>query len=397
MKLTVIENIWGEKVEIGYRGGFFTKELIAMTLVAVILIVEIPIILLLLKKLAPSDFNFLLITLVFLALVIGILILLFFSVSPKLVRIKTSKSSEEIELEWRRNLLFKTQQTIAHHLVNKMLITLFRAKSKNRVKIEIEKFNGERTIATFPFEPTDYHENFDRVLLNLAKIVGFETYTAKRGVSVYEVLFDKSSRGKALIDESQRELKFEADDREESLRDIQIPNLTIKELSGLKISIYKKPNLYDLIRLFSIFVLFPALLVFVYFEAGSKTYAPIFVTLIVFILIAYQMRRLISPMETTIDRLRGVIKVRKLFFSHKFQLSELEKIELSDQVIRRVGNFVFHVDGRLKNGKVHQLFYTEFANEAEKIYEVYENLNFLLSYISKNLGITTIDKTKHLP
>lgn len=396
MKLTVIENIWGERVEIGNRGSFFTKELIAITLVAVIIIVEIPVLLLLIKKFTPSDFNFLLFTLVFLALAIGIFILFFLSAPSKLLKIRASKASGEIELEWRRNLIFRARQKIINQLVNKMLITVYSAKCKNRVRVEIEKLNGDKTIASFPFEPTEYSESIDRALLSLAKIMGFETYTAKRRISFYQISFSKSSRGKALIDESQRELKFEEYERDQIIKEIKVPNLVIKELSDEKISFYKKPNFYDLIRLFSMFVLFPALFIFAYHSKGPKNYIPVFVTLIVFAFIFYLMRRMISPMETTIDKLRGIIKVRKLFFSYSFPLSQIDNIELSDQIIRRSGTFIFHVDARLKNGKVHQLFYTEFANKEEKIYEVYENMNILFVFIKESFGIPLTDKTKNI-
>lgn len=55
MKLKIIDNIWGEKVEIGYEGSFFTKDVIVIILITALVIVETPIILLFLKKIASYE------------------------------------------------------------------------------------------------------------------------------------------------------------------------------------------------------------------------------------------------------------------------------------------------------------------------------------------------------
>lgn len=402
MSLKVIENIWGEKFEIASRGGFFTKELIAITLIAVLVIVEVPIILLILKKIAPSDFNFILFILAFVVILLGVFILVFLASPPKLIFIKASKEKGEIELGWRRNLILRTQQTIAIHLVNKILITVFSIKSKKRIRMEIEKLNGENIIATFSYEPSDFNEKvncqlkLDTVLLNLGKIVGFESYTAKRGISVYELSFTKATKGRALIDDSQRELKFEENHREQNIRDIKIPDLIIREISDGKISLYKKTNFYDILRLFFILVIFPALFIIAYLSKDPKSYIPVAVILIVYIFLLYLMRRFISPIEVTIDRLRGSIKIKKLFFSYSFPISQIHQIELSDQVSKRTGTFIFHVNARFKNGRVHQLFYTEFSDRKEKKYEIHENIMLLLKIIQSQFNIEITDKTKHI-
>lgn len=59
----------------------------------------------------------------------------------------------------------RVRQSIANQMIKKLRIIVYSAKYKNGIKVEIEKLNGEKTIASFQFEPTDYHENFHRVLI----------------------------------------------------------------------------------------------------------------------------------------------------------------------------------------------------------------------------------------
>ncbi len=396
MKLTVLDNIWGEKVEIGYKGSFFTKDVIAIILIFVIVIVETPIILLLLKKLSSSDLNFLFFSLAFLALLLGVFILIFLTSPPKLIILKASKAKGELELVWRRNLIFKSTEGIACNLIDKALINIIDTKSQNIVKMEIAKFNGEKISFRFSLESSNFHERLSGILMNLAVIIGFKSYTANRGVSSYRVSFTKSSEGKFYIDDFHREIKFENEDHREKIRDIKIPNLTIRELSEAKISLYKRPNFYDIMRLLFVFLIFPALFVLAFMAKNPGSYIPVVVVLLVYIFIVYLVRRIISPMETSIDKLRGIVKVKKLFFSYSFPISQIYQIELSDQLSRRTGTFIFHVDARLKNGRVYQLFYTEFSDKEDKKHEVFENIMHLLKIIKSNFDIEIKDKTKYL-
>lgn len=394
MILKVIENIWGEKLEIGYRGSPFTKDVIVIILITVLVIVEIPIILFFLKKVASTDFNFLFLSLALIALLLGVVIMFFLSSPPKLLNLSVSKAKGEIELIWRRNLLFKSQQIISNQLIDEMSINIIDTKPQSIIKMEIEKFNGEKISFRFSLASSDFHERLSEILWNLAVIIGFKSYTANRGVSSYRVLFTKSLEGNSNIDNFQRELKFENDI--EKISDIKIPDLTIREFSEAKISLYKKSNFYDIIRLIFLFVIFPAVLSFAFMVKSPDYYVHVVVALMVYIFIGYMIRKLISPMETTIDILRSIVKVKKLFFSYSFPLSQIYQLELSDQISSRTGTLIFHVNARLKSGKAYQLFYTEFSNKDDKKYEVFENIMLLLKIIQSKLNVEIKDKTKHI-
>lgn len=394
MKLRVNDNIWGEKVEIGYRRSFFTKDIIAIILITALLIIEFPIILLFIKKIAPPDFNFMLLSLALIVLLLGIFILIFLASPPKLLRLKASKTREEIELVWRKNLIFKSNEVIACQLIDKMSVNVIDTNSQSIVKMEIKKFDGEKINFRFSLEPSNFHEKLSEVLMNLAVITGFKSYTANRGVSGYRVLFTKSLQGKSLIDNFQRELNFE--NEIEKINDIKISDITIRELSDAKISIYKRPNFLDIIRLIFLFVIFPALFIFAYIIKNPGNYVPIAVALMLYLFIAYMIRRLISPMEITIDKLRDIVRVKKLFIHYSFPLSQIYQLELSDQPSRRTGTLIFHVDAILKNGRKHQLFYTESSDEEDKNHEVYENIMLLLKIIKSMIDIEIKDRTKHI-
>lgn len=129
---------------------------------------------------------------------------------------------------------------------------------------------------------------------------------------------------------------------------------------------------------------------------NSVSYVSLAVTLMVHLFIVYMIRSLISPMETTIDKSRGIVKVKKLFLSYSFRLSQIYQIDLSDQLSRKTGTLIFHIYARLRSGKAYQLFYTGFSDKDDKKYEVFENIMLLLKIINSKIDIEIQDKTKHI-
>lgn len=396
MKLKILDNIWGEKVEIGHEGSPFTKDVIVIILIFLIVIVETPIILLLLKKIASSDLNFLFFSSGLIILLLTVFILVFLSSPPKLLNLKASKAKGELELIWRKNLIFKTQQIIASNLINKMLINVIETTPQSIVRMEIETFDGKKINTHFILGSYESNEKINEILLNLAIIIGFKSYTTERILSSYTVLFTKSKEGKFYIDDFKKELKFDDVEDRENLSSIKIPDLTIRELTEAKISLYKRPSLYDILRLIIVFLIFPGLFIFAFINKNPGSYIPVVLVLLIYIFIVYLIRRLISPMEIIIDRIRGIVRVKKLFLSLSFPISQIQQIELSEQLSRRTGTLLFHVDARLKNGRKHQLFYTEFIDKDDRRYEVFNNIMLLLKIIQARLDVEIKNNIKHL-
>ncbi|MCS7203787.1 MAG: hypothetical protein NZ809_05010 [Thermodesulfovibrio sp.] len=392
MKLYVDENIWSESVVLTYKKGIFSRDLIVITLLFVLVIVEMPIILLLIRKFSESSKEFLLLATAMVAFMLGIFLLVFLSAPAKLSLIKITKADRTLYLGWIKNFIFRSKESVLFENIKAMNISVYTIKDENRIKMEIEKTSGEKIISVFSIESL---ENILTLFLNMAIIIDFQSYTAYRGSYGYRVRFSKAFDEKRRINKNLRDLVFESQDYIEK-EAIKIPNTIIKELNPLKIIIYRKPNLYDIMRLVTVFIVFPFILFLSFMPKEPQKYIAVIVAIFAYLFTFYFMRRFLSPMKTVIDKLRGVVKVRRFIFSMTFPISQITQIEISDQIIKRIGTFIFHLDAILKNNRRHQLFYSEFSYKREKIYEVYENIIFLGENISKNLEVPLVNKTKYI-
>ncbi|MCX8033934.1 MAG: hypothetical protein N3A00_01280 [Thermodesulfovibrio sp.] len=397
MKLNVNENIWAESLSLSSRQGIFTKELIVIILIFVLILIETPAILLLIKKFSEKSTEFFMFTIIMIGLILGIFLMVFLSAPPKLFEISIKRMDNILSLGWIKNLIFRSRENLSFEFIKKMNISLHKIKNENRIRMEIDKIDGRKINTVFTLDTQEPLENTLKIFLNMANIIGFQSYTAYSTGTGYIITFSKGLEEKRRIDENKKDVIFESDKTQVDKEAIKIPNLIIKELNSAKAMIYKKPNFYDILRLLFVFIFYPLLLIFlVSLPKDNEKYMVFSFALFMYIFIFYLIRRYLSPMETVMDKLRGTVKVKKIIFSLNFPLSQIKQIEISDQISGRTNTFFFHVDARLHNGRRHQLFYTEFTKNKEKIYEVYENMNLLLSNISKEMNIPIVDKTKNI-
>lgn len=397
MKLYVNDNVWGESLSLISKKGILTKELTVIILIFILVLIEMPAILFLIKKFSEKSTEFLIFTIIMIGLIFGIFLMVFLSAPPKLFEINMKRVDNALSLGWIKNLLFRSTEIISFELIKKINISLYKIKNENRIRMEIEKIDGRKINTVFTLDIQETPEDTLKIFLNMANIIGFQSYTAYLTGTGYMIKFSKGFEERIRIDGSIKDVIVEKDKPRIEREQINIPNLIIKELNSAKAIIYKKLNFYDILRLFFIFIFYPLLLLFlVSLPKDNEKYMVFPFALFMYIFIFYLIRRYLSPMETVIDKLRGTVKVKKFIFSITFPLSQIKQIEISDQISRRTNTFFLHVDARLHNGRRHQLFYTEFTKNREKIYEVYEKMHLLLDNISKEMNIPIINRTKNV-
>lgn len=387
MKLSVRENIWSESLELISKESVFTKDVKIIFLLLILVIVELPIFLILIEKLLVEKKELLLFTFVIVFLVLVSLI--FISAPAKLFLISIQSSNKFMELGWIKYRIFRRKEKIPFEHLLKINVSLYRIGKEKRIRMEVET-NYKKITAFFEIDENENNEDLAKIFLNLAFISGFQTYTAYHKVDGFRINFSKGFDERRKITDS-GELFFEEEKIQIERNSINIPYLIIEELGPSRIKLYRKPNTYDILRLLLIFVVFPVLLIMLLFFESSKNPLSLILPFTFYILILNVMRKMIAPVNVTIDRLRGVITVKKLIISVIIPISQIKQIEIRDQISSRTGTFLFYVDARTNSDKKYQLFFTEFPRQTEKIYRTFEDLTLFLDYISKVLEIPVIN------
>lgn len=392
MRLYIDENIPSHSLILNARDNILTEKEWLILLIFGLTILEIPIFYILIKSLTgktTESFLFL----IGMPLIISVIFLMvILTAPPKLFSLKAKKREKFLELGFIRYLFFKTKKLISYDEIGIMKIFLYNIKGQKKVRMEIETTDKGKIATLFTLEALNL-EDVAEIFHSLSIIIGFKSYTAYPMIEGYTLQYSKGLEGKNKIEEGEG-IIFEKDGFgfKEML---QIPYLLIKELNPAKIVLYKKSGFYDIFRPFTILIFIPLFYVTTFLNQPHKTVL-IVVLFAFFIFTLYLMRRLISPMETVIDRINRNIKIRKLIFTVTVPFSHIKEIEITDEVPRRTGTIIFHVDVKLTNDRRHQLFYTEFPRREEEIYRVFESVMRLVEYISKTLALPAINKTRHL-
>lgn len=386
------ENIWNESVYLSSESKF-TKELKILILLFIVVVLELPIIFLLLKPAFHDEKDFYLFIFAMIFMILGVFSIVVLSAPSKLYSISVNRHKNSVELRWIRNLFFEKVETIPFEKLSKIYVSIVNTRGKNRVIMKIEKIDGNRVNAVFTLLETD-KEEIANVFLNMALIAGFQSYTAFREGNCFSINFSKGFEEKTRLNYSFK-LFFEEGKRDIEKDKLRITNLVIEELNPLKVILYRKPNLFDIVRFLILYLIFPLLFLFILIYEKTQKLTALSISLFAYVIILYLTRRMIAPMNILIDKMRGTVKVKKIIYSYTFPISEIKEIQISDMIGRRTGTFLFFVDAIMKDNRKNQLFFIEVKSQESLIYETYVNIKILLDQIFGELNIPIIEMTKN--
>ncbi|GAQ95357.1 hypothetical protein TAGGR_2247 [Thermodesulfovibrio aggregans] len=386
------ENIWNESVYLSSESKF-TKELKILILLFIVVVLELPIIFLLLKPAFHDEKDFYLFIFAMIFMILGVFSIVVLSAPSKLYSISVNRHKNSVELRWIRNLFLEKIETIPFEKLSKIYVSIVNTRGKNRVIIKIEKIDGNRVNAVFTLLETD-KEEIANVFLNMALIAGFQSYTAFREGNCFSINFSKGFEEKTRLNYSSK-LVFEEGKRDIEKDKLRITNLVIEELNPLKVILYRKPNLFDIVRFLILYLIFPLLFLFILIYEKTQKLTALSISLFAYVIILYLTRRMIAPMNILIDKMRGTVKVKKIIYSYTFPISEIKEIQISDMIGRRTGTFLFFVDAIMKDNRKNQLFFIEVKSQESLIHETYVNIKILLDQIFGELNIPIIEMTKN--
>lgn len=386
------ENIWNESVYLSSESKF-TKELKILILLFIVVVLELPIIFLLLKPAFHDEKDFYLFIFAMIFMILGVFSIVVLSAPSKLYSISVNRHKNSVELRWIRNLFFEKVETISFEKLSKIYVSIVNTRGKNRVIMKIEKIDGNRVNAVFTLLETD-KEEIANVFLNMALIAGFQSYTAFREGNCFSINFSKGFEEKTRLNYSSK-LFFEEGKRDIEKDKLRITNLVIEELNPLKVILYRKPNLFDIVRFLILYLIFPLLFLFILIYEKTQKLTALSISLFAYVIILYLTRRMIAPMNILIDKMRGTVKVKKIIYSYTFPISEIKEIQISDMIGRRTGTFLFFVDAIMKDNRKNQLFFIEVKSQESLIHETYVNIKILLDQIFGELNIPIIEMTKN--
>lgn len=386
------KNIWNESVYLSSESKF-TKELKILILLFIVVVLELPIIFLLLKPAFHDEKDFYLFIFAMIFMILGVFSIVVLSAPSKLYSISVNRHKNSVELRWIRNLFFEKVETISFEKLSKIYVSIVNTRGKNRVIMKIEKIDGNRVNAVFTLLETD-KEEIANVFLNMALIAGFQSYTAFREGNCFSINFSKGFEEKTRLNYSSK-LFFEEGKRDIEKDKLRITNLVIEELNPLKVILYRKPNLFDIVRFLILYLIFPLLFLFILIYEKTQKLTALSISLFAYVIILYLTRRMIAPMNILIDKMRGTVKVKKIIYSYTFPISEIKEIQISDMIGRRTGTFLFFVDAIMKDNRKNQLFFIEVKSQESLIHETYVNIKILLDQIFGELNIPIIEMTKN--
>jgi len=387
MILDLIDFRLKESVVLEAKREKLSKDLLIIILIFVLIIVELPIILLFLKKTIQnlSDYFYI----IYFALTILVFFIVFASAVPKVFMIKANNCN--IEIGWIKNFIFKRVQRIHCNEIKKMVISYLKKDSDEKILLEIFTDKKTPTLISFSISGSNNIKEIARIFLNIGYILNFYTYGAKTvGELSFIMNLSKTFDEKRKIEDEIDNFVFEEISEDINPKEIKIPYVEVRDLNPLRIVLYRKANFYDLLRIFLLLVFFPFAIIMLFIYAPSKNYYAISMLIPFYLLILYLMRDLIAPIKLEISKIKGLVTVKRLFIKDSFPLYQIEQIEVKEIKANRSGTYIFQIYGRLKNGRKKLLFFTEFGYRKEKVLEVFANINILSTYFQKNFGITTV-------
>lgn len=262
------------------------------------------------------------------------------------------------------------------------------------MEIFSQKFNKLKI--NFSLLDSDNIKKLIEVFLNLGYLLGYYSYSGYRiSDDSFELNFYKGNEGNRIIGNDIGKIDLNAFSRYDAFMpvNIQIPKVIIKEYNPVRIVLNRKATFIDILRLLIITVVFPFFILlliysnYVIHNPKTKYTLPVVVTF--YLVVLYMTRNLLAPMQTTVDKIRRIISVRKLFFIQNFPLDKLEKIEITGEVAKKLGTFTFQIFGIFKDGKKHQFQFTEiplkeedFNNTLKQLLLLFQNL-FEIEVVNK--------------
>ncbi|MCS7150408.1 MAG: hypothetical protein N2Z40_02715 [Caldimicrobium sp.] len=393
MHLSLEVYIPGEEFNLKAREIRSKRDVSFILIIFLLVLIEVPIFIFLLWKIAPTRENLLLWLTLFVLVTILIFSLVILFSPSRVYMIRAVRQENLLEVSFVENFFRRKRHLIPAEEIKGLHIQTYNFKGKNATIMCLERKNQRVMKLPFSMDLVESKEKLARIFLNLAQILNLKAYSARELPSGLHLVFQREFSEEARYPTETQELILEKDDTY-YLLDLKIPQVRIEEQGPMKIVFRKNPNFWDIMRLIGVFIVFPVILVFISFTNEPGKPFLFVVVLLMYAFILHQTRNLLSPMSTIVDRIHNRLIICKPFFKKTLLLSEVVALEIRDQLSKRTGTVIFHLEAKLRGGKRYQLLYTEIPNEKERIYEVLGQIGLLIQKLEKMLEIATELKLK---
>lgn len=367
--------------------GFFTKDFRFILLFFLLVFLEVPIFLLLIKFLGDESL-FYIFAFIFVASIMGIFLLIIIFAYPKLFLLYANKEDGKLRLGWIKNLIFKSFQEIPFKDITDIYSIVVGLEKKKKVAINLKTIDGKTLNFSFILKDIVDDIEIARILITLSNILGFNTYKATLSSSILRIYFSKDFDLIAKTSDV-KSIKFVKEDGKKIINnEFSIPDLKIKLIGERVISVLRKPNKYDLLRIIAFFVICPLIILIALLSKDPYKYHAIAFSISIYLIIIYIFRKYLVPIEVIFDMSTGEISIKRVLFSKKkFYLFDINEIEVKDVKINRMGTILFEISYLLKDNKKMQLFFVETPINSSKNFEVLVNIITLLEYLTSNFNI----------
>lgn len=332
---------------------------------------------------------------IFLMLPLFILSLVSLSFVPRLISLKATSTSPTIELQVLQRPFSRKKYLFSKEEVKRVYLSLNQGKRQNLIIMDLTLAQEKVLRTIYAMDKAYSKEEISKLFLNLAHLLEMKSYRALSHSKGFIITLAQDTTEKNLITSKLDTFLFESSEglNKELLR---LPFITVKELSPWRIHLYKGVSFYDILRYLALFVLVPSLFMIAYQSKDPQKYLAMAISSVIYLWALYFLRNFLSPIEIFIDKLRGMVKIKKLFLTKTISLREIEHLEVKDVSLRR-GPFVFHIFLRLKNSRQIHLFFIEIpSKETSQIQETFAHLSMLLDYMKEHYDFKVLWKLKQI-
>lgn len=394
MDFYVKNNIEFKSVILESQEGVFTKENKILLAFFLLILLELPVFLILIKVFTNQE-----LFKKFSLLFIGSLFVLFVAIivfaNPKLFLIHAEKEKRKLILGWIRYLFFKSFQEVLFEDIISLEVFCLNSEKNKRVILNIKNVSGQTLHLAFTVINVNDINDLARVFINLSNILGFRTYTAFQNDLVLKIAFSKNFD---LINSSNdlkniNFIKYET----EKLSGIFLPDIKIETKGDEKVSIIRKPNSYDIIRAIALFIIVPIIFLIAFLSKDPYKYHAIIVSLGIYSAILFYFKRYFVPIHIVLDRLTGeLLIVRSFFIKTKFYLSSVREVEIKYFRVNRLGTLIFEVSALLRDNRRIIIFFVEISTNNKRKYEIFTNILSLVNFLTSNYNIPIKESGKNI-
>lgn len=395
MEFYLQKNIDFQSVFLESKDSIFSKDFKILLAFILLILLEVPVFLIIIKIFA-NEALFKTFLLVFTASLLALFVAIFLFAHPKLFLIHADREKGKLLLGWIKYLVIKSFQEIRYEDIESIKVIILDLAGNNKVVLNVKEISGQTLNLTFTIKDMNDVNEITRVLINLSNILGFHTYTAFNKKFAMEIKFSKYYDLVNRTDDL-RNIKYLRDENEELLSDINIPDIKVDVKDGERVSIIRKPNLYDLIRVLALFVVFPVIIIIAFLSKDPYKYHAIIISLAIYSAILFYFKKYLVPIQILFHRLSGEVLISRAFLMKtRFHLSNVREIEIRDFRQNRMGSLIFEVLALLNNNKKILLFFVETSLSNKRTYEIFVNILSLVNYLVLNYNVPIKDSCKSI-